>query len=261
MRLDVYLVENGFVPTRQKAKTLILNGAVFVDGKAVTKPAFDPTEKMVEIRGPKEKYVSRGGEKLEAALTHFTIDVQAAKCVDIGSSTGGFTDCLLQHGAAFVYCVDSGTGQLHECIANDPRVRQLEKFNARHLTIKEVGFIADCIVMDVSFISQTLLYDSVVPLLAEDGVFISLIKPQFEAGKENVGKGGLVKKRSIHIRILQNISQAAAEKGLYCHELMCSPLRGGDGNIEYLALFRKQKIDLVIDIDKIVPAQIISGLR
>ncbi|MCI8331209.1 MAG: TlyA family RNA methyltransferase [Clostridiales bacterium] len=261
MRLDVYLVENGLVPTRQKAKILIVSGAVFVDGKVVTKPAFDPEQKNVEIKGPQEKYVSRGGDKLEAALADFEIDVCGAKCIDIGASTGGFTDCLLQHGASFVLCVDSGTGQLHKQIANHPKVRQLEKFNARRLTIQDVGFKANCIVMDVSFISQTLLYEPVVSLLDEDGVFISLVKPQFEAGRENVGKGGLVKKRAVHIRILQHIQSAAAEKGLFCHKLMCSPLRGGDGNIEYLALFRKQKTDAVIDIEKIVSAQVDRGLH
>lgn len=248
MRLDLYLTENGYAPTRTKAQYLISEGKVTVDGKVIGKPSFDVEGKIVAVIGDGLKYVSRGALKLEGALKAFGIDPCGAKCIDIGSSTGGFTDCLLQHGAKSVFCVDSGTDQLHKKLRDDPRVTLREQFNARFLSFSEVGFKADIVVMDVSFISQTVLYPNVKDILSEDGIFISLIKPQFEAGKENVGKGGIVKSEKVRQSVIESIIAQAKENGLYLENITVSPITGGDGNIEYLACFSARNNQKSIDI-------------
>lgn len=256
MRLDVYLTEHGYAPTRTKAQALIRAGAVTVDGKCIVKPSFDLDSAEISVRSGELRYVGRGGLKLEAALDAFGIDVHGLSCVDIGASTGGFTDCLLQRGAASVLCVDSGTDQLHASLRSDPRVRVLERFNARALTPAAVGGTVKCAVMDVSFISQTLLYPAVGSVLSKDGVFISLVKPQFEAGKDQVGKNGIVKRRVAHRAVLDKIAALSRLAGLFLARLICSPITGGDGNTEYLALFYQGTDVRPIDFDAIIPEYI-----
>lgn len=249
MRLDLFLVESGHAKTRTKAQYLIAEQKVTVNGAVVTKPSFNVEGKTVSVIGDGMKYVSRGALKLEEALKSFGIEVKGCRCVDIGSSTGGFTDCLLQAGAEKVFCVDSGRDQLHEKLRADPRVTLREQFNARNLTCETVGYKADIVVMDVSFISQTVLYPNVKDVLSVDGVFISLIKPQFEAGKEHVGKGGIVKIPKVRRDVIERVIECAKDIGLYICALAVSPITGGDGNIEYLACFsprpeKEQSMDL-----------------
>ncbi len=239
MRLDVYLTDNNIFESRKKATDNIKGGCVSVDGKIINKPSYcvDGSER-IEIIGTFCPYVGRGGFKLEGALDSFNIDVKGFVCVDIGSSTGGFTDCLLQRGASKVFAVDSGKGQLHSKLREDKRVVCIEEFNARHLSVKELGEEVDLAVMDVSFISQTLLYQNVSSVLKKGGMFISLIKPQFEAGKKHVGKNGIVKDEKIHKSVCEDIKENAFVYGLQCIEIIESPIRGGDGNKEFLGLFR-----------------------
>ena len=242
MRLDVYLTDNNIFESRKKATDNIKEGYVSVDGKIITKPAFDVdgTEK-IEIVGNFCPYVGRGGFKLEGALNSFGVDVKDFVCVDVGSSTGGFTDCLLQRGASKVYAIDSGKDQLHQKLREDDRVVCMEGFNARQLTLDDIGEEVDLAVMDVSFISQTLLYQGVSSVLKNGGLFISLIKPQFEAGKSNIGKNGIVKDEKIHRAVCEDIKANALIYGLECIKIVDSPIRGGDGNKEFLALFKLKK--------------------
>ncbi len=250
MRADVYLCENGFCESRQKAKYLIESGFVTSDGKLVKKASEQVDGKHIAVTGTM-KYVGRGGFKLEAALSAFGVDVSGRVCVDIGASTGGFTDCLLQYGAKKVFCIDSGSSQLHPSLASDSRVVNIENYNARNLT-SDVCSKADIAVMDVSFISQTLLYDAVKEVLAKDGVFLSLIKPQFENDASALSKGGIVKKRLYHERTLEKIITASYDAKLFCHGVIVSPIKGGDGNIEYIAIFKRKKCDNNIDVKSIV---------
>ncbi len=243
MRIDVFLHQSGIAPSRQKAQELIEKGKIFFDGHAVTKPSFSVEESdacRIELRGDGLKYVSRGGEKLEAALDAFQIDVDGMIAVDLGASTGGFTDCLLQRGAKKVFCVDCGTDQLHPKLQADARVCKMEQCNARYLRKEALGTQCDLAVMDVSFISQTQLYDTVVDLVKTGGIFLSLIKPQFEAGRSALTKKGIVKEERDRRRVIETIELAASAKGLACKGVIPSPIRGGDGNIEYLAYFIKE---------------------
>ncbi len=244
MRLDVYLSKNGYAPSRQKAQELIEKGQVFCNGKAQLKPSFAVEETdIVELRGEGLKYVSRGGEKLQAALEAFQVDVKDMVAVDIGASTGGFTDCLLQYGACKVYAVDCGTDQLHPSLQNDARVVRIEQYNARYLKEEDLGQACDIAVMDVSFISQTQLYEAVLRVLKPNGSFISLIKPQFEAGRKSLSKKGVVKEEKDRLRVIEEIKASAMQIGLICQGVILSPIRGGSGNIEYLAIFRRQASD------------------
>ncbi len=238
MRLDRALAERGY-GSRSRVQELIKSGAVSVGGKPVTKPAW-PVPEGVEITVSESevlKYVSRGGLKLEAALNLFGISPAGLVCVDLGASTGGFTDCLLRHGAAKVYAVDAGSAQLHESLRADPRVVSMENCNARYLTAEAVGEPAALVVMDVSFISQTLLFPTVRRLLSPGGRLISLIKPQFEVGREEVGKGGIVREEKYRRGAVEKVCRAAEEEGFTLLGKADSPLRGGDGNREYLAAF------------------------
>ncbi len=236
MRLDLYLVENGFAPSRERAKRLILAGNVCVDGCVVKKPAEEILgTPRVEVR--EERFVGRGGEKLEWALTLFDLDPTGARALDIGASTGGFTQCLLLHGAAHVVALDAGCGQLHPSLREDHRVTNLEKYNARYLSPEDVGQF-DFVVMDVSFISQTYILPRLPALLLQGGVAVTLIKPQFEAGRSALNKKGLVKLAKDRIFAISRVLAAAREVGLFCCGLSPSPIRGGDGNEEYLAVFR-----------------------
>jgi len=244
MRSDVLLVKLGYSRSRESAKKLIEGGFVYINGKQITKPSFDvPFDEnsdniSVQIT-EQPKYVSRGGYKLEGILKLGKLDVSNAVCIDIGASTGGFTDCLLQRGASRVYCVDSGTNQLVSEISSDPRTVVLEKTNARYLDEKHIPETVDVIVMDVSFISQTLLHERVSHFLKDNGVFISLIKPQFELSKNEIKKGGIVKNKSDRHMSASKVINSCIRNGLYPVLIADSSIKGGDGNIEYTAIFKK----------------------
>ena len=250
MRADSFLTVYGYVESRTRAARLISEGKVLVDGSIVKKASEEiwGEDHTVEIT-ENDKYVSRGGLKLEAALSAFKIDVKGKRCIDVGASTGGFTDCLLQNGAAGVCCVDSGKGQLHPKVAADQRVTNIEGYNARELTGEDFGLF-DIAVMDVSFISQTLIHGGVSKVLCEGGTFISLIKPQFEAGKQALGKKGIVKDAKDREAAILRVIESAGLHGLSLRGLTCSPIEGGDGNREYLACFKKTGEIATNQIDK-----------
>jgi 23S rRNA (cytidine1920-2'-O)/16S rRNA (cytidine1409-2'-O)-methyltransferase len=241
MRLDKLLLERGLTRSRERAQALILAGKVLVNGQKVEK-AGAGVEGSADIRllGVDLKYVSRGGLKLEAALRHWQIDVTGKICLDVGTSTGGFTDCLLQHGAARVIAVDTGHGQIDFRLRQDTRVRLLEKTNARYLTPQQVGEVVDLVVMDVSFISATLVLPAVIaaafPLPAErsDRKVVVLVKPQFEAGREQVGKGGIVRDLAVQEAAVEKLRQALQNLGCTNTDAIDSPILGGEGNREFL---------------------------
>ena len=253
MRLDLYLFQNGYVKSRQRAKSLIEEGNVMVNGIAIQKPSFDIVEDAkIEIFDDCP-YVSRGGLKLEGILNATGDDVSNKVCIDIGASTGGFTHCLLLKGANKVYAIDSGTNQLAEELKNDERVISIENFNARNLTQDLIGEAVDIITIDVSFISQNLILPNISVLLKGEGIFYSLIKPQFEVGRALVGKGGIVKDKKARLIAVNSVISCAKEHGLKCNKFLKSPIQGGDGNVEYLASFSKNGYEVSNDyIKKIV---------
>lgn len=241
MRIDLLLVEKGFAPSRSKAKEYIDSGRVFVNGTPVKKAGAEVKgDEEVFVSDP-DKFVSRAGRKLEEALTVFGIDVSGMSALDLGASTGGFTDCLLQRGAARVIALDVGRDQLDPKLRGDDRVTVMEGVNARDIFPDDLPYTPDIVTTDLSFISQTLIYPAVSRVM-EKGYFISLIKPQFEAGRENIGKGGIVKDKDgrIFASILDKIKKCASENGLYLVKTAPSPILGGDGNTEYLALFERR---------------------
>ena len=240
MRLDLYITEKGLSKSRTEAKALITEGAVKVNGETVKKPSLEilGTE-SVEVVVDEERYVSRGGLKLDGALTHFNIVVTGLSCIDVGASSGGFTDCLLRRGAARVLAVDSGQGQLVQSLLSDPRVISYEKFNAKLMTPEMLPFTPDFAVMDVSFISAKLIIPAVYACLNENGGYVLLIKPQFEVGRAGVGKGGIVKDKRMRDMAVREVIEFAEKIGFYTVGLIESPIKGGDGNTEYLAYFRK----------------------
>ncbi len=234
-RLDVLLVVKGYADSRQKAKNMIEEGCVRVDGRVILKPAhqLDEGEHLFEVTGALA-YVSRGGLKLEAALDAFSVDVTGLRALDIGASTGGFTDCLLQRGVASVVCVDAGSNQLAEKLRNHPAVTSYEHCNARNLTVDAIGGAVDLIVMDVSFISATYILPLFPQLLRKEGIAVCLIKPQFEVGKAMLGKGGVVKDKGAHRFAVQKVVDCAVAHGMSVVGLLSSPIKGGDGNREFL---------------------------
>jgi 23S rRNA (cytidine1920-2'-O)/16S rRNA (cytidine1409-2'-O)-methyltransferase len=242
-RIDKLLVERGLAESRTKAQALIMAGTVLVDEQRVDKPAeLVALDAKIRIKGaddPASRYVSRGGVKLEAALREFEIDVKGSVCLDVGSSTGGFTDCLLQHGARKVVAVDVGHNQLDWRLRNDPRVEVKEGVNARYLKPEAFAERFDLATMDLAFISATKVMPAIVPLLGELGRLIVLIKPQFEVGRGEVGKGGIVREPEKHERAIATVNQAARELGLNAQKLVESPIRGADGNIEFLASYQR----------------------
>ncbi len=240
IRLDQLLVDKGLSQSRERAKITIMEGSVFVDGQRVDKPgtAVDP-EKSIEVRGEQLAYVSRGGKKLEKALKVFPVDPAGCVCIDCGASTGGFTDVLLQSGAAKVYAVDVGYGQLAWKLRTDERVVNLERTNLRYVTHEQVPETLDLAVMDVSFISIRLVIPAVRELLKPEGDVICLIKPQFEAGRENVGKKGVVRDAAVHRAVLESFLAFFPEAGFTLMGLDYSPIRGPEGNIEFLAWLKK----------------------
>jgi len=236
IRLDVLLTEQGRFESREKAKAVIMSGVVFLDGNRVDKPGtMVPETAEPEIRGETLPYVSRGGFKLEKALDSFLVDPSGKCCIDCGASTGGFTDCLLQRGAFKVYAVDVGYGQLDWRLRQDGRVIVLERTNIRHLTPADIPDRPNLAVVDLSFISLRLVLPAVHGLLAEDGEVICLIKPQFEAGREQVGKKGVVRDPDVHRQVLAQFLQNAKASGFGVRALDYSPIKGPEGNIEYLA--------------------------
>lgn len=241
MRLDIFLVESKRFNSRSKAQSAINAGEVLVNGKAVTKPSFEIDGSESITVNTVTRFVSRAGEKLAHAIDEFGIDVKGLTLLDIGASTGGFTDCLLQNGAMRVYALDVGTAQLDTRLRNDERVEVIENFNARYAKKSDFFDTIDMIVMDVSFISQTLIYPACADILDSGCAMITLIKPQFEAGKKHIGKGGIVNDRDGRIlkEILVNIDTVAEQNGFRRVGLTVSPIKGGDGNTEYLALFKK----------------------
>ncbi len=241
-RIDKLMVDRGLAETRTKAQSLVMAGVVLVDDRRVDKASekFEPNAN-IRLKGASSelKYVSRGGLKLEHALTEFGVDPQGMNCIDIGSSTGGFTDCLLQHGASKVTAIDAGTNQLAWSIRNDQRVEVHEKTNARTITVEDVSGPYDLAVMDVSFISVTKIIPAVVELLKPYGKLIVLIKPQFEVGRGEVGKGGIVRESEKHERVKTEIEDFCKSVGLEALGVIDSPILGAEGNKEFLALYAR----------------------
>lgn len=234
-RLDVLLVSRGLAESREKAKAVIMSGIVYVDGQKEDKAGSSFDDKAeIEVRGSTLKYVSRGGLKLEKAMTHFGVELAGKICMDVGSSTGGFTDCMLQNGAVKVYAVDVGHGQLAWKLRNDERVVCMEKTNIRYVTPEDIKDQIQFSSIDVSFISLTKVLGPVKRLLSEDGQIVCLIKPQFEAGREKVGKKGVVREKSVHLEVIEGVIAFAVSQGFEVLNLEFSPIKGPEGNIEYL---------------------------
>ena len=241
VRIDRLLVERELVPSREKAQALLMAGLVLVDGNPVTKPGKLVGEDVaVRIKGCDHPYVSRGGVKLEHALRQFSFNLEGKVCLDVGASTGGFTDCLLQNGALRVYAVDVGYGQMAPKVANDPRVVVIDRQNIRYLERNQIKEPIDMATIDVSFISLKLVLPVVDKFLGKDSAVIALIKPQFEVGRELVGKGGIVRDPASHRKAVDGVAHAAARLGWKCDAVIESPIEGAKGNKEFLALFLKK---------------------
>jgi len=241
-RIDKLLVERGLVESRTKAQAMVMAGVVLVDEQRVEKPShqFDPNS-TIRIKGeddPSTRYVGRGGLKLEAALREFQIDVAGLECLDVGASTGGFTDCLLQNGARKVFAIDVGHNQIDWRLRQDPRVEVREGVNARYLKPEDFPRPFDLAVIDVSFISVTKVLPAIVPLMSEGARIVTLIKPQFEVGKGEVGGGGVVRDAAKRARVVEEVNAAARDLGLEVVTVIESPITGAEGNVEYLALYR-----------------------
>ncbi len=244
-RLDVLLVERRLADSREKAKAIIMTGNVFVNGQREDKAgtSFDEEKASIEIKGHTMKYVSRGGYKLEKAIDVFGVDVRDKVCMDIGSSTGGFTDCMLQNGAVKVFAVDVGRGQLDWKLRQDERVISMEKTNIRYVTPEDIGEAVAFASVDVSFISLALVLPAARNLLTDDGRMVCLIKPQFEAGREKVGKKGVVRDKAVHIEVIEKVIDIADGLHFKVLGLDYSPIKGPEGNIEYLIYLEKRPED------------------
>ncbi|WHE86263.1 TlyA family RNA methyltransferase [Lachnoanaerobaculum gingivalis] len=253
-RLDILLVKRGLAESREKAKAIIMSGIVYVDGQKEDKAGQIFAEEVdIEVRGNTLKYVSRGGLKLEKAMECFDVSVENKVCMDIGASSGGFTDCMLQNGAIKVYAVDVGHGQLAWKLRNDERVVVMEKTNIRYVKPEDIGEEIDFASIDVSFISLSKVLPAAFNLLKENGEIVALIKPQFEAGREKVGKKGVVREKSTHIEVIENCFEYARENNFSVEELEFSPVKGPEGNIEYLYhLVKNKKEESIIDIEAVV---------
>ena len=252
-RLDVILTEKKMFPSREKAKASIMAGLIYVDGQRVDKPGT-PIDNTADITIKENlcPYVSRGGLKLEKALGLYDFSLEGATAVDIGASTGGFTDCMLQNGAKKVFAIDVGYGQLDWKLRNNPRVVNMEKINVRYLDVNTVDKDVDFISIDVSFISLKLVFPVASQLLSKDGSLICLVKPQFEAGRSQVGKKGIVRDAAVHKEVITNVISYGRENGLYSHGLTYSPVTGTKGNIEYLLFMKKFPAKNDVNIDEIV---------
>lgn len=242
IRLDQALTDKGLVSSRQQARGLIMAGKILVDGKPVDKPGYRISEEStVTIRGTVQNYVSRGGLKLEGALNAFALDVTDFLCLDVGASTGGFTDCLLQRGARRIFAVDVGYGQLAWPLRQDERVEVIERTNIRHLSRDAIPVTVDLITIDVSFISLKIVVPACLKFLKNTGRIIPLIKPQFEVGKGNVGKGGVVRDPSHHAAVIETLVDFFDESGLESKRIVPSPILGPKGNKEFFALLHKKR--------------------
>ncbi len=235
-RLDYYLASNSYFSSRERAKEAIKNGEITVNGKVCRKPALEVSDgDFINFSGSQLKYVGRGGLKLEAAINAFDIRLEKLTCADLGASTGGFTDCMLQNGAKKIYSIDVGHEQLAEKLLCDNRVVNIEGVNVKDVTVDATEEAVDFVTADLSFISVKFAISAAVKILKVDGKAVFLIKPQFEAGREAIGKGGIVRSKSTHIRVLQDIYSYLVSSGFSVIGMIPSPIKGGDGNIEYLA--------------------------
>lgn len=261
-RLDVLLFEKGLCPSRERAKTAIMEGIVYIAGQKAGKAGDMVDENAeLEVRGNDNAFVSRGGKKIEKALNYFNIDPTDLVVMDVGASTGGFTDCLLQQGASKVFAIDVGYGQLAWKIRSDPRVVVMERTNIRYVTPEDLGEPLDLSVVDVSFISLKIVLPAIQKLLKPTGQVLCLIKPQFEAGKENVGKKGVVRDPAVHAQVLRDFTALAASLNLTIRNLTFSPVKGPEGNIEFLAHLSMQPgQETLPDIDALV-AQAHTALK
>ncbi|MDP6682949.1 MAG: TlyA family RNA methyltransferase [Desulfobacterales bacterium] len=240
IRLDQMIVEKGLAQSRQSAKTLIMAGNILVNNQPLDKPGtLVSSDKNILVKGGENRYVSRGGLKIERALKAFKIDVSGFDCLDVGASTGGFTDCLLQHGAARIFAVDVGYGQLAWKLRQDPRVHVIERTNIRHMPIETISRPVDLITIDVSFISLKIVVPEVIQFTGADGAILALIKPQFEVGKGNVGKGGVVKSPALHRKVIDDLSTFFTKEGLVCKPIIPSALLGPKGNKEFFIYLRR----------------------
>ena len=256
IRLDQYLVQHGLIQSRERAKALIMSGVVFVNEQKVDKAGeMIKEDAKVEVRGHDIGYVSRGGLKLEKAMQCFPLTPKGKVCMDIGASTGGFTDCMLQNGAVKVYAVDVGYGQLAWSLRTDERVVNMERTNIRYVTPEQLGEPLDLSVVDVSFISLKIVLPAIKALLKPTGQVLCLIKPQFEAGREKVGKKGVVRDAAVHLEVLEHFLEHAKENNFTILGITYSPIRGPEGNIEYLGYLRKsEEQDADIDLRAVVTA-------
>ena len=259
-RLDVLLVKRNLAESREKAKAVIMSGIVYVDGQKEDKAGttFEETAKL-EVRGATLRYVSRGGLKLEKAMTHFGVELSGKVCMDVGASTGGFTDCMLQNGAVKVYAVDVGHGQLAWKLRNDPRVVCMEKTNIRYVTPEDIEEPVEFASIDVSFISLTKVLGPVKELLTENGQIVCLIKPQFEAGREKVGKKGVVREKSPHLEVIEMVIAYAVSIGFEVLHLEYSPIKGPEGNIEYLLYLKNHPEGELIPDVPVAPKEIVEA--
>ncbi|MBE5921829.1 MAG: TlyA family RNA methyltransferase [Lachnospiraceae bacterium] len=249
-RLDVLMVKNGLAESREKAKAMIMSGNVFVKGQREDKAGATFDENVqIEVKGQTLKYVSRGGLKLEKAMEQFGITLTDKVCMDVGASTGGFTDCMLQNGAKKVYSVDVGYGQFAWKLRQDPRVVCMEKTNIRYVTKEQLDELLDFASVDVSFISLTKVLGPLKELMTDEGEIVCLVKPQFEAGREKVGKKGVVREKSVHLEVAENVISYAKEIGLTPIHLDFSPIKGPEGNIEYLLHLTKAETDVTLTVE------------
>ena len=249
-RLDVLLVKRNLAESREKAKAIIMSGNVFVEGQREDKAGSTFSEEVhIEVKGSKLPYVSRGGLKLEKAIANFDVELQDKVCTDVGSSTGGFTDCMLQNGARKVFAIDVGTNQLAWKLRQDERVVCMEKTNIRYVTPEDLGEAIDFSSIDVSFISLTKVLLPIRNYLKDNGQIVALIKPQFEAGREKVGKKGVVREKSTHYEVIEMVLSYAVSIGFQVLNLDFSPIKGPEGNIEYLAHLQKtEEIGTIADV-------------
>lgn len=258
-RLDVLLVQRGLAPSREKAKAIIMSGIVFVDNQREDKAGSFFEEKVnIEVRGKTLKYVSRGGLKLEKAMEEFGVELADKVCMDVGASTGGFTDCMLQNGATKVYSVDVGHGQLAWKLLQDERVVCMDKTNIRYVTPEDIDDVLDFASIDVSFISLTKVLLPVKNLLKDSGQVVCLIKPQFEAGREKVGKKGVVRDKKVHIEVIENVIDFAKEIGFAILNLDFSPVKGPEGNIEYLLYLEKMVEGEEMEQTQVDPVKVVE---
>ncbi len=258
-RLDVLLVKRGLAPSREKAKAIIMSGIVFVDNEREDKAGTTFDEKVnIEVRGKTLKYVSRGGLKLEKAMDVFGVKIEGKTCMDVGASTGGFTDCMLQNGAVKVYSVDVGHGQLAWKLVQDDRVICMDRTNIRYVTPDQIDDVLDFASIDVSFISLTKVLLPVKNLLKKNGQIVCLIKPQFEAGRENVGKKGVVRDKKVHVQVIEKVIEYAMSIGFKILNLDYSPVKGPEGNIEYLLYLQNIGEEPVVDEICVDPVKVVE---